>query len=163
MYSQLATVGGMMPSVRPQLTRNQTGCFGQKTTCVLPRNGNYSGQSSLKGYVPHVACNVWPRGNGNQKYVVLMSTNLWNSRSHTLQATCGTLPFNENDFLTRILRIYRMQWSVLIFFHHELHECWPSPRTSPTFDSFARFVHGTNRIVLQVAPQRNSKDSKDSC
>ena len=57
---------------------------------------NYSGRFSLKGNVPHVACNVWLRENGIQIYVVLLSTNLWNSRSHTLQATCGTLPFNDN-------------------------------------------------------------------
>ena len=37
---------------------------------------DYSGGFSLKGNVPHVACNVWLSGNGNQKYVVLMSTNL---------------------------------------------------------------------------------------
>ena len=37
-----------------------------------PRNiihGNYSGRFSLKSNVPHVACNVWLRENGNQKYV----------------------------------------------------------------------------------------------
>ena len=39
-------------------------------------NRNYSGGFSLKGNVPHVASNVWLRGNGNPKYVVLMSTNL---------------------------------------------------------------------------------------
>ena len=145
MYSQLSTVGGMMPSVRPQLTRNQTGCFGQKTTCVLPRNGNYSGQSSLKGNVPHVACNVWPRGNGNQKYVVLMSTNLWNSRSHTLQATCGTLPFNDHlssyhePFESIEFRWEATEKTIRFVLHtnlSELYECGWGPRTRSAFDSF---------------------------
>ena len=63
---------------------------------AVSRTGNYSGRFSLKGNVPHVACNVWLRENWIQIYVVLLSTNLWNSRSHTLQATCGTLQGNDD-------------------------------------------------------------------
>ena len=41
--------------------------------------------------VPHVARNVWLRGNARYK------SNSHRAMSHTLQATCGTLHFIENE------------------------------------------------------------------
>ena len=62
------------------------------TTCACYFHFNW-GSSQLvltPNYnVPHVACNVWLRGNGFK----FIRTNSNNSQCHTLQATCGTLHF----------------------------------------------------------------------
>ena len=51
--------------------------------------------SHRKSNVPHVACNVWPSGNVGSLITTSKSTNIGKPLSHTLRATCGTLPFNE--------------------------------------------------------------------
>ena len=55
----------------------------------------------MQGNVPHVACNVWLRGNDTYHYGIYNENK---HPTHTLQATCGTLLTSENELLTHTLQ-----------------------------------------------------------
>ena len=59
---------------------------------------------SLLRNVPHVARNVWVGSSFSLYIPYIIGTNLKHPLSHTLQATCCTLLFNENELLTHTLQ-----------------------------------------------------------